>query len=738
MLPRFHWSDITTVGHYLGSLIALTGLLMLVPFVVALAFGETASAVDFLFSLGLCLTVGSLMRLLKSHGLDRRRSLLLTGISWIVVAFVASIPMFMSGNYASPLNAMFDALSSLTTTGTSLAENIDAFSYSQITWHVQLTHAGGLAVIAIALYFGFFGEGGFSSIATSTGRSDVLSADLRKTGKFILVVSGTAILLGTIGIAGLTLFLGYNPVDALMNGLWLAATAVSTGGFVPHTSSLIYYHFFGIDTIVAVLMVFGALNFGIYIVALRGKPREGFRNSETRAFLVWVVIMTIFITSVLTADGIYTSIRGILDHGTFMVVSASTTSGMQTVYPQQFGSALPGNVLILLMLCVFIGASSSSASGGVKFIHVVQVMQWFRYTTMKALLPDNAHITIRYTHFGPKRLESNNAMRAMVIFILYLVFGALGSMLFIAHGNDAFKSIFESLSYVCNCGIQTGLSSPDMGIDLKLMAMFQMWAGRLEFIALFAALAGLVISIRPMRVVSFFGDMRTNKTLRGTNNNHPWQRLHRARKRKERRQKKNEAKGSGTQLAIALLLSAGLAFGAVPQVAFADQDNGPEVSADILTADTSLYREMTISSLVSSSSRLDGTRVSITGEAMGNPIRSIEGGWWVNLKEDDAMIGVLVGDSVIDRIENYGGYGKTGDTVTVTGIYRYACGKHSGELDVHATSLTVTEKGSVTEIPYSPERLVLGCMFILIGIILNVVHHRIRGKSRIKRFLLGL
>ena len=95
MLPRFHWSDITTVGHYLGVLILMTGAAMCVPAVIALVFGEFRQLGAFVAGIGVCLTLGSALRFFKARGLDRRRALLLVGFGWIFYGYFAGLVVYV-------------------------------------------------------------------------------------------------------------------------------------------------------------------------------------------------------------------------------------------------------------------------------------------------------------------------------------------------------------------------------------------------------------------------------------------------------------------------------------------------------------------------------------------------------------------------------------------------------------------------------------------------------------------
>ena len=122
MWQRFTLYDVRVIGHYLGVLVLFSSLALLVPFVTALACAEWTPATHYLLTIGIALIVGSALRFLRIDPgrLNRQQALAVTGFAWIVLAFVAAVPLYLSGHYLSYLDALFDGVSGLTTTGASV------------------------------------------------------------------------------------------------------------------------------------------------------------------------------------------------------------------------------------------------------------------------------------------------------------------------------------------------------------------------------------------------------------------------------------------------------------------------------------------------------------------------------------------------------------------------------------------------------------------------------------------
>ncbi len=696
---------------------------MVVPALVALAFGEARQGVAFVCGMGVCATLGSLLRLLKSYKIDRRRSLLLVGFAWIVIGVIAAVPLFLSGSFSSPFDALFDSVSALTTTGLTLAQDVDSLGYSQITWRVLLTFAGAQAVIVIAMYYGFFGQGAQPFVMEGRKDGERGRQRISESWRMVARVIGAFALFGTLAASIVCFTLGMSVPDAIMNGFWLAFNATSTGGFVPHTSDLVYYHSLALDIVLCISMFAGALSFGIFVYLRRGKYQRVTKNSELRTYMFWIVFLVVFVTFVMTREGIVTSIQGLLVNGMFTVISTATTSGMQTVYPEQIGRTLSDGVVILLCVAAMFGACAYSTGGGIKVIRILQVLRWIGVAILRRLLPSNAHVRMKYDHFGPQTLTSKDATLAMTVFILYLITAAIGSMFFIAHGNDALSSVLEAISCVSNCGISTGVVHPNMAFDLKVVSLLLMWLGRVEFIALIAAIVGIVLSLHPANLFS----NRRSKLLREQKSKNSggtaW-----------RRRKQQKSTTTMGVLVVCALSLAALSVSVIPAATAAPGDSGgPQVSVQDVPAlsDTETYHTVAVEALLTSSSRLDGKDVVFTAEAVGQAIIADDKHVWVNVKSDGAMIGVYMSKELAANIANYGGYARRGDTIEVKGTYHLACTDHNDELEVHADAVTVTQEGAHWDVAWSPAVLAIGILLIFVGAGLYALRmFLLRGRRR--------
>ncbi len=723
MLPRFHWSDITTVGHYLGVLIFLTGLAMGIPALVALVFGETRQLVSFVVGIGFCLTIGSLLRLLESHELDRRRSLLLVGFSWLVVGYMASIPLCLSGALDSWFDALFDSVSALTTTGVTLADDIDALGYAQTTWRVILSFAGAQTVVVIAMYSGFFGEGSRVFVMSDRRDGERTRPRISETLRLVVRVSGIFALVGTVAVTIVCLMLGLNPIDAFMNGLWLAMCAVSTSGFVPHTSDLIYYHSLPLQLVLCVLMLAGSISFGIFFCLQSKRYKRVLNNSELRVYMVWIALLVIFVVYAMMRDGIITTAGGLLQNGMVTAVSAATTCGMQTVYPDQIGGTVGDGAIILICIAILFGTCAYSSGGGIKIIRILQVFRWIGYSIMLRLAPESAHIRINYEHFGPRTLSSKDATLAMTVFIMFIATAALGSMAFIAHGNDALNSVLEVLSYVTNCGITTTITQDGLPLDLKVVALLLMWAGRIEFIALIAAIVGIIMSLQPSNLFS-------NARSRALRERKDTNRGGTAWRRRKGQRSGHDANTGVTSILVLTLFVAGIgipaAYGATETVGEAQVLAQGENASN--NAET--YRLADVKSLLSATARQDQHKVEVEGEAVGSSIYADSGHKWVNIKKDNAMIGVYMANEDAAKITNWASYGHAGDTLSVKGVYHLACAEHNGELEVHADSVDVVQTGSSWHISWDAAMLAWGILLIIVGIVVTLLRRVFRGTTR--------
>ncbi|MDI6870565.1 MAG: DNA-binding protein [Bacillota bacterium] len=123
--------------------------------------------------------------------------------------------------------------------------------------------------------------------------------------------------------------------------------------------------------------------------------------------------------------------------------------------------------------------------------------------------------------------------------------------------------------------------------------------------------------------------------------------------------------------------------------------------------------------LIGEARRHDGREVVYRGEVVGDVMR--RGRWAViNLHDGSNALGVWLPARLAGEIELTGRYGVTGDTVEVRGSFHRACPVHGGDLDLHAESLTVVERGKRERLPFRRRRAALagGLCLVALGLAL--------------------
>lgn len=495
MWQRFTWYDVRVICHYLGVLISVFAIALAVPLAVAVVCQEWEPACRYLLAVGVALIVGSLLRFMRIQPgrLTHQQALAVTGLSWIVLAFVAAIPLAMSDHYGSFLDALFEATSGLTTTGASMAIDLEHMSYADNMWRFTMHLIGGLGLIVVALSLGLFGKA-TSGLYSSEGRSEHVLPNIVNTVRLISQVALVVIGVATVVLFAFCLISGFEPLRALFNGLWVAISCFTTAGFTPTSQSAMYYHSFPFEVVCMLLMLLGAVNFALYVKIRKGETHDFFKDYEIRTGVVWMVVGTIVLMFSLCASGGFSDIMALLRRGVFMVVSAATTAGFQTITNNQMTTVFSSGAFLVVAILMAVGGSSGSTSGGIKFSRLGLIAKSMVSTIKETLAPNTARVSVRYYHLGKKVLTTEVAKTAMTVSALFVLTYLAGALVGIAHGYDALSAIFESVAMASNGGLSSGIIAHGMPPMLESVYILEMWAGRLEFVTLIALIVKVVVS----------------------------------------------------------------------------------------------------------------------------------------------------------------------------------------------------------------------------------------------------
>lgn len=501
MWQRFSLYDLRVIGHYLGTLTQLFAALMAVPFITALVFQEWEPAERYLLGIGIALVIGTLLQFLRIEPgrLGRRQALAVTGFAWIVLAFFASVPLFLSGHYATYMDALFDGVSGLTTTGATVALDIDHFSNADNMFRFMMHLVGGLGLIVVALSLGIFGKRSGSSLYTAEGRSEHVVPNVVQTTQLILRITLVIIFIAAVVLTALCISIGMEPVRAVLQSIWLAISAFTTGGFAPMAESVSYYNSIPIEVFLMLLMILGSISFVVHAEVWKGRLQSFFCDIEIRTMLIWLLVMTVVVAASLSASALFSDLPAMIRRGLFMVVSAFSTTGFQNVTTNQLTTVFSSGAFLALALIAAVGGSAGSTSGGVKLHRVGIIFKSIVSTVKEAVSPSSARVVVSYNHLGRRVLSSDAVKEAMTVFVLFVITYSVGALVGIAHGYEASQAIMESVSMTSNGGIITGIVTPGMSPSLEAFYIFQMWAGRLEFVTLLAVLAEIIASLAPRK-----------------------------------------------------------------------------------------------------------------------------------------------------------------------------------------------------------------------------------------------
>lgn len=379
-----------------------------------------------------------------------------------------AVPAFMVLGMP-PVDALFEGMSGLTTTGLSVARAPDTWPFAAHVLRSWLQWVGGLvmatAVLALILPAGVptrrLGQVGID-------QGDRISSTRAKARQLLGVY--LALTVGFIAVA-------VPVLPDWREAMVLVLSGISTGGFAPRSDSLGSYGALG-QTVVMLSCVAGAISFLTFVLLLRGNLREAWAIGSLRRVGVAIALLAgalLAVRALGVQDGRDGAYGVVLD-----LVSALTTAGYST-------GAMPmgGATLILFFVAMGLGADTGSTGGGLKLARLGLMLRAARHNLRAPSLPESA--------VAPLRQDGETVGEKQIVAALALVFIYLAAMLalwghFALHGYPLPLALFETISALSTVGLSTGVVGADLPWDLKLSLTFAMWLGRLEFIAVLVLL----------------------------------------------------------------------------------------------------------------------------------------------------------------------------------------------------------------------------------------------------------
>ncbi|MDD5584020.1 MAG: TrkH family potassium uptake protein [Candidatus Omnitrophica bacterium] len=499
MILKPQLEDLKQIGFYLGKITIGVGFAMFLPFIVGLVFFKEAKpAFDFLISAEFALLCGLFLTWVcrTERDLNWMQGMVAVALAWLVAMALSAVPLYLSGHYRSFLDACFEAMSGITTTGLTLVQDLDHLSYSHNLWRHLICFMGGQGITIVALALFVKGSSGGFKMYVGEGRDEKILPNIIGTARFIWLISIVYLIIGTLVLGFIGMRIGLKPQNAFFHGACIFMAGYDTAGFTPQSQSLLYYHNFLFEIVTMVIMILGAINFNLHYQLWKGNRREIWKNIETRTFLMSVMLTFFIVAAGLHKLGVYQNALIIFRKGFFQLMSGHTGTGYMTIYAQQFIKEWGDLALAGLILAMGLGGCACSTAGGIKMLRIGVILKAFKEDIKKLMLSDSTIVMQKFHHVRTIFLNDHQVRGVLLITCSYIVLYTAGALVGVWLGYPFLDSLFESTSAAANVGFSCGITDAGMPAILKITYMIQMWAGRLEFMSVFALIGFIVAAIK--------------------------------------------------------------------------------------------------------------------------------------------------------------------------------------------------------------------------------------------------
>ncbi|MDO8489299.1 MAG: TrkH family potassium uptake protein [Candidatus Omnitrophota bacterium] len=501
MILKPRLEDLKIIGFYLGKIILGLAFTMAIPILVGLCLGEINPVLDFLIGIEISVLLGLLLVKIchSDKDLNWMQGMIVVSISWVVAMILGAVPLYLSGHWKSFLDTCFDSMSGFATTGLTLVQNLDHLSYTHNLWRHLIMFLGGQGIVVIALSFFVRGFSGAFKMYVGEARDERILPNVVHTSRFIWLVSIVYLILGTIALGVTGIFNGMKPLNAFFHGACVFMAAFDTGGFTPQSQNILYYHSMIYEVITVIIMVLGALNFKLHYHLWTGNRKEIIKNLETRTLFITIIATFSIVAMGLVQMGSYPSAAMLFRKGFYQLISGHTGTGFQTIYAQQF--IIDWNHLALagVILAMAFGGAVCSTTGAIKMLRIGIILKALKEDLKRIVMPEKAIVIEKFHHIKEIFLEDKIVRSALTITLAYIVLYGLGTLVGMFYGYPFLESLFESTSAAANVGLSCGITSTAMPAGLKITYIIQMWAGRLEFMSVFAIIGFLAAAIKGKR-----------------------------------------------------------------------------------------------------------------------------------------------------------------------------------------------------------------------------------------------
>lgn len=459
---------IRALAKYLGLIALMLATLTLLPLLISLLFADYTISSRYVLVIALLLALGlPSLRLQHPADLQVNEALTITALAFILAPLVMSYPMMAGG--LSFMDAWFEAVSAVTTTGLSTVADIESMPRSFVFARAWMQWYGGLGIVVFSVAILLNHSIALRRLVSPTGESMLTTT--RIYARRTLAVYTVLTLMGVILLAWLM-------EDAFM-AMVHTLSALSTGGFSPYQGSLTGLSV-PVQFAVVSLGMMGAIPFILYYRLVRGGWREMWGDVELRALLLVTLLVSVLLSlSMSLLDGMDGA--GALLHGALQGISAQTTTGFSSLDIGQLSNASLG----LMVVAMLIGGGVGSTAGGFKVLRLLIFLRLVQLLIQRTAMPPHA---VNEPRLGGRALEGEEIERALVLILIFIGVVIVSWLVFLFYGYEPLPALFEVVSATATVGLSVGITDTDLKPLLKGLLALNMLLGRLEMMALLIVL----------------------------------------------------------------------------------------------------------------------------------------------------------------------------------------------------------------------------------------------------------
>ncbi len=472
------------VQRLIGFLIAGSSLMMMPPVLVSWWY-QDGTANLFLICAALLLLTGTVIYLPVRNAfreLRLRDGFLVVVSSWLALVLVGALPFaLLVTPDISYVDAVFESMSGLTTTGATILTHIDSLPHAVLYYRQQLQWLGGMGIIVLAVaILPILRIGGmqlYRAEMPGPMKDSKLTPRITETAKALWMIYVGITVAATLAywLGGMSLF------DAVGH----AFSTVAIGGFSTHDASLGFWNNPTLEVIAMTFMIIAGINFALHFLAWRRATMQYyFLDPELKVYISLLFLFVVLASMTLYLNGSYDTLAESFRYGAFQVVSVMTTTGFTTAPFYEWTGYLP----TFLMSIAFIGGCAGSTAGGMKVIRVILL---YRQSSreIRRLIHPNAVIPVRV---GGQKTSDTVMDAVWGFFFLFIACFAITTLLLTATGLDPVTAYSAAAACLTNLGPALGDAGANFGHlndSAKVILSVAMLLGRLEIYTLLVLLS---------------------------------------------------------------------------------------------------------------------------------------------------------------------------------------------------------------------------------------------------------